>query len=311
MSDRRFEPNLLCYRHSEGTTIATLKGPDCCLQFLNDLDELSSDTTATDEERPIVIIFHNLKGFDGMFLIQKLYNQQRPVEDQLTVGAKVLAFKSGPLSFKDSLCFLPMPLSAFTNTFNLTELKKGFFPHSFNIPQNQDYIGPIPDIGFYEPHAMSEKKRKELVEWHTKQVRDNVIFNFPKELKEYCHSDVALLQGGCEAFCREFETHADFNPFAECVTIASACNRYWRKVHLPLDTVAVCPLRGWRGAIVNQSLKAFQWLYICESQIPKEGAASDHIRHARNGGEQCVTTTTDSFFVDGFNPATNTVYEFH
>ena len=78
--------------------------------------------------------------------MNELYKGMRTVEEQLTVGAKVLSFKSGPLVFKDSLCFLPMPLSSFPATFNLTELKKGFFPHSFNTLDHQDYVGPIHNL---------------------------------------------------------------------------------------------------------------------------------------------------------------------
>ena len=310
LPDRSFQANLLCYQLNESDEIVSLKGDDCCLSFLHDMDDLASDTD-DDRERPVIIIFHNLKGFDGTFLINELYKQQRPVEDQLTIGAKVLAFTSGPLSFKDSLCFLPMPLTAFTSTFNLTELKKGFFPHIFNTPEHQEYVGPIPTIDYYDPEGMHKAKKHELELWHATQVQNNVVFDFAKELEEYCQSDVALLKGGCEAFSREFESHAGFNPFEKCVTIASACNRYWRIHHLPVDTIAVRPLRGWRGAQVNHSVKALQWLYYCESRIPKVGAAADHILHVRNGGEQSVTTTTDSMFVDGFDPATNTVYEFH
>ena len=311
MEDRSFQPNLLCYRHHESDDIVTLSGEGCCRAFLEAMNELAEDTDGDEEERPVIILFHNLKGFDGMFLIRELYRQQRQVRDQLTVGAKVLAFCSGPLNFKDSLCFLPMPLTAFTSTFNLTELKKGFFPHTFNTPENQTYVGPIPSLSYYDPEGMSETKRQELIAWHARQVQRGVVFDFARELQEYCQSDVALLQGGCEAFCREFETHAGFNPMEKCVTIASACNRYWRLHHLPLYTIAVQPIRGWRGAQVNQSLKALQWLYYRESLLPKEGASADRIRHVRNGGEQKVLTVAESVFVDGLDAADNTVYEFH
>ena len=50
---------------------------------------------------------------------------------------------------------------------------------------------------------------------------------------DYCKSDVALLKAGCEAFQQEFQTQAGFNPMAKCMTIASACNLYWLKHHLP------------------------------------------------------------------------------
>ena len=138
-----------------------------------------------------------------------------------------------------------------------------------------------------------------------------VVFDFRKELEAYCQSDVSLLQGGCEAFCNEFQSHADFNPMEKCMTIASACNLYWRNWHMPEHTIAVQPIQGWRGAQVNQSLKALQWLYYCESQIPRQGACADRIKHVRNGGEQSVVALHDSYFVDGYDQVTRTVYEFH
>ena len=305
-----FVPNLLCYATAEEEDIQALDGEDCVLQFLQDLDDLAEEPDS-EQQRNIIVIFHNLKGFDGMFIIHHLYDQQRPVENQITVGAKVLSFRSGPIKFIDSLCFLPMPLSAFSATFNLTELKKGFFPHLFNIPAHQNYVGRIPDLEFYDPDSMMTSKKTELLRWHSDQVRRNVVFNFKQELLDYCKSDVALLKAGCQAFQREFQNEAGFNPMAECYTIAGACNLYWRKCHLRQNTIAVEPIQGWRGTQVNQSLKALQWLYFMEAQIPKQGASCDRIKHVRNGGEQTVRTSTNVYFVDGFDSYTGTVYEFH
>jgi len=151
---------------------------------------------------------------------------------------------------------------------------------------------------------MMEKKKKELERWNRDQVRRHVLFDFHREMVEYCQSDVALLKAGCQAFQREFERQAGFNPLAKCMTIASACN-------LPPHTIAVEPLRGWRGANVNQSLKALQWLYYQGQVLPKEGASADRIRHVRNGGDQSVRVWMDSYFLDGYDPSTRTVYEFH
>ena len=92
------------------------------------------------------------------------------------------------------------------------------------------------------------------------------------------------------------------------MAIASACNLYWQKLHLTPDTIAVQPVRGWRGANVNHSLKALEWLYYQEQQIPKEGASVDGIQHVRNGGEQSVETAVKSYFVDGYDALTRTVY---
>ena len=68
---------------------------------------------------------------------------------------------------------------------------------------------------------------------------------------------------------------------------------------------------GWRGANVNQSLKALEWLYYWEQQIPKQGASVDRIKHVRNGGEQSIQTSVTSYFVDGYNATMSAVYEFH
>ena len=208
-----FVANLFCYSSSEETTIHVLDGEDCALQFLRDLDDLT-DTPDSESEREILVVFHNFKGFNGMFILHVLYQQQREVADQLTVGAKVLSFKIGAVKFIDSLCFLPMPLASFPSTFNLTELKKGFFPDLFNTPDHQQYVGRIPDLEFYDPDGMMAKKKDELTHWHADQVRRNVMFNFKQEMIDYCKSDVALLKAGCEAFQQEFERQAAFNPMA-------------------------------------------------------------------------------------------------
>ena len=306
-----FIANLLCYSSSEEEDIHVLDGDNCTLQFLHELDDLAEVPDNIEQQREVIVVFHNLKAFDGIFIINELYQQQRQVINQLTVGAKVLSFTSGPLKFIDSLSFLPMSLASFPATFNLKELKKGFFPHLFNTPENQQYVGRIPDLEFYDPDGMMPAKKEELLHWHDEQVRRNVTFIFKEELIAYCKSDVQLLKQGCMKFQQEFSREAGFNPMAHCFTIASACNLYWRKHHLEPNTIAVEPIRGWRGANVNHSLKSLQWLYFQEQLIPKNGASADRIRHVRNGGEQTVRTSTSIYYVDGYDASTNTIYEFH
>ena len=65
------------------------------------------------------------------------------------------------------------------------------------------------------------------------------------------------------------------------------------------------------GANITQSLKALQWLYYQEQQIPRQSGSADRIQHIRNGGEQSVQTAVTSYFVDGYDALIRTVYEFH
>ena len=58
----------------------------------------------------------------NVFIIQPLYKTSQKVENQFSMGAKVLSFKSGSLTFP--------------STFGINELKKGYFPHGFNIPSD-------------------------------------------------------------------------------------------------------------------------------------------------------------------------------
>ena len=104
------------------------------------------------------------------------------------------------IRFIDSLSFFQMPLSAFPKTFGLTELKKGYFPHLFNMPENQEYEGPFSAQHYYMPEVMSVSGRKAFETWHAQQTG---TFNFDEELVAYCEYDVKLK--GCLTFKRLFE----------------------------------------------------------------------------------------------------------
>ena len=82
--------------------------------------------------------------------------------------------------------------------------------------------------------------------------------------------------------------------------------RYYRKHHLPAQTLALEPPCGWDGKRGRQSLKAHQWLEWQQSQ-----QIAGRIQHAFNGGEQLFQAGHRRYQVDGFNATTQTVYEFH
>ena len=131
-------------------------------------------------------------------------------------------------------------------------------------------------------------------------------------MEAYCESDVKLLKAGCRKFRKEFHQHAEFDPIEKCVTIASACNRFWRKKLLTPNSIATEPMQGWQGARSNQSVKAFKWLAWREHLLRRDirfndEPQEDRIRHANNGGEQRVL----HFLVDGLDVQNHVVYEFH
>ena len=146
-------------------------------------------------------IAHNFKGFDGYFIIDYLYSLQL-TPNIITTGGKILQIElpKNHIRFIDSLNFMPMPLAALPKTFGVHELKKGYFPHLFNKSENQQYVGPLPDVSFYSPNSMSTNKRSEFLSWYEKEVEKNVLFDFQKELLAYCVSDVDILRQCCLLF---------------------------------------------------------------------------------------------------------------
>ena len=179
------------------------------------------------------------------------YATHREVEDQITVGTKILSLRSDRLTFKDSLCFLPFPLANFPATFGIEEMCKRFFPYKFNTLENQDYDGPMPDVSYYDPDGMSTTKKAKFEQWYAKKAAANYRFVIRREMEAYCESDVKLLKAGCQKFRNEFKQKADFDPMEKCVAVASACNRFWRRKLVPIHKIAWEPPCGWHGSRSN------------------------------------------------------------
>ena len=214
----------------------------------------------------------------------------------------------GKLKFIDSMSILQMPLSGFTKAFGLAELKTDFFPH-LNTVDHQDYVGPIPSQDYYDPKGMLPERKKEFETWHKVRRDEHYEFDFHDELVAYCKSNVRLLRVGCEKFQREFELIGDFNPMAACITIASACNLYFRK-KCQRFTIASEPIRGWHGKSKTHSHAASEWLHWMEHQLNQSGG-EDHIAHADNTRESRIQVGQSQIYVDGFDFETQTVYEFN
>ena len=293
------QPNLLIAETDQSDEPEIFDGSDCVTKFIDWLDKEVAHTD-DDHPTPVTVLAHNFQGYDSYPIIDA-YHQQKRILEQQRNGGKVLCLKVGSIRFIDSMSFLPMALADFEKTFELTELKKGFFPHFFNTPDNQDYIGPLPPKNMYGPHTMSIKRRKKFDRWYDAHPSD-YVFNFEDELLEYCHSHVRLLKEGCLRFRDEFLSMAHFDPFSKN-TIASACMWDLRKNRLQEGTIASEAVTGWRRH-TNHSKVAMEWLAWEEHQLGRE------LQHARSAeGEYEVPDT--SYSVDGYDVTTNTIYEFY
>ena len=82
----------------------------------------------------------------------------------------------------DSINFVPLPLKLFPKTFGLEEMNKGWFPHRFNKPENQNYVGKIPNVLYYDASSMKDGELKDFLKWHEKQDGE---LDLQKERLEY------------------------------------------------------------------------------------------------------------------------------
>lgn len=131
-SNNTFIPILICYTRGQNKTIFYHWGTNSVDLFIQTLLQWVKEEKAKEGVvQEFHIFFYNLKALYGVFIMNTLYKQNLKVTEITGTGTKMLHFKHRRLVFKDSLSFLNMPLSHFTKTFGLTELKEGLFPHKF------------------------------------------------------------------------------------------------------------------------------------------------------------------------------------
>ena len=168
------------------------------------------------------------KGYDFHFVLKRLIDQGiKPY--CIYNGAKIMFMEIPKLSirFIDSLNFLHMPLKLFPKTFGMSELKKGYFPHYFNKEYNKDYVGNIPSKKHYGYNQMKPDERTKFLKWYEERVSENYVFDFKKEILEYCRSDVDILRRGIMKLREDFIQLENIDPL-RYITIASVCMTIYR-----------------------------------------------------------------------------------
>ena len=112
-----------------------------------------------------MVIALNFRGYDSYPVMEEVHRQKRQLEQVRNVLQLTYDNEGATVRFIDSLSFFTMPLSAFPKTFGLRELKKGFFPHLFNTPENQEYLGPLPAAEHYMLDGMTPDTHQDFNKW--------------------------------------------------------------------------------------------------------------------------------------------------
>ena len=155
----------------------------------------------SETHKGFTVIAHNARGYDAYFLYDYLMLTGKRPEPVIFSGSKIMYMHINSLNMRllDSLNFLPMPLAKLPKSFGLQEKKKGFFPHFFNTKDNEKVVMTcLPEMHYYDPDSMSKERRSEFLDWY--EQNKDYPFDFQKEMKEYCISDVDILLNACCKF---------------------------------------------------------------------------------------------------------------
>ncbi|XP_031635355.1 uncharacterized protein LOC116348474 [Contarinia nasturtii] len=184
--------------------------------------------------------------------------------------------------------------------FSLNTSSKGHYPHYFNTAENFNYVGPIPNIEYYDPDSMKPKDKQKFIEWYNEESANNILFDNKRELIAYCVQDVTILRLACLKFRSMMIPLTHVDPFNQ-VTVASTCMKVYKTNFLEENMIPILPRHGYRLRD-NQSFKAINWL---EWEAHNRNI---NIISASNGREVRIN---EHIVVDGYHEPTRTVFSFH
>ena len=208
--------------------------------FLETFDTIEDLVNWMLDQKYSTFLAHNGKAYDNWLVHQHIVRrtQEKPT-GLILAGNKIMKMKLANNEWLDSINHIASPLEGLPKMFGLDaqQFKKGFFPYKFNVADNQNYIGKIPDIKYFEPNRMKDNKRTEFLEWYSKQTG---VYDFHKELVEYCISDVTILRKALEIYRDDAMKFNDGLDPLKSPTIASYCMKVFRTNHLKdSETIAI------------------------------------------------------------------------
>lgn len=184
-------------------------------------------------------IAHNGARYDIHFIKRYMLKQKIKSED-LVHGSGILSIIIKPLKirFIDSYRFIPIGLRDFAKTFSVEHVSKGYFPYRFFTNETFDYVGPYPELEYFDFDTLSDTHRGQALSWY-ETVKDTE-FNLMDVCIEYCRDDVLLLKEGCLRFRQLFLdiTQGIVDPF-RYLTIATVCSVIYRRFYMPEKTIGI------------------------------------------------------------------------
>ena len=246
------------------------------------------------------VIAHNQAGYDGKFVLSWCIGKGLLPQKYIQQGSRItyMTFAKYHLRFIDSLHSFLCPLSELSKTYSIDTVK-GYFPHHFNIKENQNYIGQIPPPEDFGVKNMSKKSYEGFKEWYS-TVKD-IDWNFKEEFIKYCRADVDLLAKSVLAFRKIFKTMLDIDPW-RYTTLASLCMDIYKNKFMPENQI----VGNGSSKPVSQVCK--EWLiYLNDDKIIPEVPINVFLKE----DTQYYKSGKHTFTVDGLDKKNKIVSEFN
>lgn len=166
----------ICYSiKDEIYSIYKDKAEDIIITFLNEVTTKSS-------KKKTVFYVHNIN-FDGMLIMDSIFKNNLKFE-WFIVDTNIYFIKveylSNLIEFRCSYKFIPISLK----NLDFLSNRKTIFPYKFVKENNLNYIGPTPDISFFNENVSINE--------YNNFFKDSKIFDLKKKTIEYCINDVKL-----------------------------------------------------------------------------------------------------------------------
>lgn len=246
-------PNLIVTRQLADTKLLKFDTVDEFIEFLVDVQET------------IIMFAHNFGGYDGRVLFKYFVKHEKlRMVSAIPNGSKFMAytFVNGQkeldengnerdvlIKFRDSYRHMSQALRTLPKTYGLNQdlFAKGFYPHTFNKPENRFYKGPLPSRQEFHPDEMRDDEKKDFEKWYSQQLIEQQkyfentgrtdFYDHYKEFVNYCESDVNVLAEALLVYMKEYMDQCNgLNPL-EKVTIASHCMRHYLTNHITQETI--------------------------------------------------------------------------
>ena len=231
----------------------------------------------------IIVLAHNFKGFDGVFVQHELCKISNIKLDVIYDGTKInlIAVKNGirtMVKFIDSYNFLNVSLRDLPKIFGITQ-QKTFFPYSLLNEIDIYYTGSFPEKDKYDIFLLKPNEVEDFNNFYDKEKHkyQNKMWCCIDVLKEYCKNDVIVLVKCLEKFRDLHIDITQIDPYND-ITLAGSALTDFIQNHIDPCTIGVIPKKGY-SKCGNQSNAAFLWLQFREYQL------KSYIQHEQQGGE--------------------------